>query len=194
MGRIYSGAEKMFAWLGTSPGIIHLFDALSTLREKHGVSPSKAAFGIGREGGIWTIEAARAWEDLLLNAYWYRAWISQELALYKRLIFLAGHIVLDAKMLTGFDETVCVRHVPGLPAKYCNFWIYMGIVQGTQRLKGENIVDILRDLPFRECLLSRDQVYSILSLAIDGPLIVVDYQSSELHVINQFVHAWEKSL
>jgi hypothetical protein len=97
-------------------------------------------------------------------------------------------------MLVGFDETVCVRHVPGLPAKYCNFWIYMGIVQGTQRLKGENIVDILRDLPFRECLLSRDQVYSILSLAIDGPLIVVDYQSSELHVINQFVHAWEKSL
>jgi hypothetical protein len=61
-------------------------------------------------------------------------------------------------------------------------------------MKGQSLVNILSILPRRRCRLRRDRVYSVLSLANEGPNITVDYGSSDLAVYSQILQVCEKSV
>jgi hypothetical protein len=95
--------------------------------------------------------------------------------------------VLDAKFLKVLYDLAPQDYAPRLKS-------YMASILGLKQLKGESLVNILSTLPGRRCKLYRDRVYSVLSLASEGPNITVDYGSSDLAVYLQILEAYEKTL
>jgi hypothetical protein len=70
----------------------------------------------------------------------------------------------------------------------------MNTITGKEQLKGKGLVNILHALPNRRCELLRDRLYSIISLAPEGPKITVDYGSSDCSVYAQVMQACERSM
>jgi hypothetical protein len=116
---------------------------------------------------------------------------TQEIELPTHLQLLIGQFVLDGQAL---DALRIISSPLFSSYEKANISTYMNTITGKERLKGKSLMNILHALPNRHCELRRDRLYSILSLASEGPSITVDYGSSDRSVFFQVMRACEKSV
>jgi hypothetical protein len=171
MGKIYTNAEKVIMWLGSSHG-----------------KASKRLFDTGM----------RKYLDFICsNVYWSRAWIAQEVMLARLPVFMIADRLVPFrgfvkryhcdewsffrratiwrrcrfKLLRQSPDRSCWDSFGVLRAEAGRFFRTMLNVPELPR----NITMLLYDLPNLQCTLAHDRIFSLLELAEEGTRIAVDY-------------------
>jgi hypothetical protein len=155
MGQIYSRAERVVAWLGCCPCMTELFYVFSAAyaifsTERYFSDDTRIIVQAEGFAGLRVIGPVElAWRRTLYkgsggyclvwdNKYWSRAWISQEIALSRRLQLLSGHCEIDVIALTGIGgprETDRSGHDINR-----NFNMYMSMVKGETHLRDAGLI------------------------------------------------------
>jgi hypothetical protein len=176
MGRIYSEADMVIAWLGTGPPA--LADALDVLE---GLFNYKRGFGRGLSGADY-----ETFDLLQKNEYWTRVWIIQECALAKRFELWCGSGKMTSAALVtaihGFESTLGSNTRPHTTDL---------ILYNIMKLRGEfdnlrrpqfSLPTLCEMFPHMQCTDVRDRVYALLSLVSPHELkdfpIHADYSRS----------------
>ncbi|KAL6711277.1 hypothetical protein ACN47E_005808 [Coniothyrium glycines] len=136
MGRIYSGAEEVMAWLGKDTTLASFKSPADTRLEAH----------------------------VNANEYWTRAWITQEVALARRVILMTLDGQLYLKDLPT-DNSYGRRKITDL-------------IMARDLYKGANLLFLLNLFRMKNCHDSRDRIFSLLALCREGHDIQVDYGAS----------------
>jgi hypothetical protein len=74
------------------------------------------------------------------------------------------------------------------------FNTYLEAACGKSAFQKARLIDLLHELPRRESHIPRDRLYSLRSLTSDGASIGVDYDSTNEHVMLQFLNFLKDSL
>jgi hypothetical protein len=176
MGRIYSEAEMVIAWLGTGPPA--LADALDVLE---GLFNYMRGFGRGLSGADY-----ETFDLLQKNEYWTRVWIIQECVLAKRFELWCGSSKMTSAALVtaihGFESTLGSNTRPHTTDL---------ILYNIMKLRGEfdnlrrpqfSLPTLCEMFPHMQCTDVRDRVYALLSLVSPHELkrfpIHADYSRS----------------
>jgi hypothetical protein len=144
MGLIFSHAEAVVSWLGTSPDIVEFLHQSS-----HVEVPPYLAMSFTR------------------NAYWTRAWVTQEIMLAKHVRLMAGDVELPMESLPEYVKSAIGDFVP----RHRN---EMQWGSG----KDMNLYDLLHRFRHQQCEIPRDRIFSLLALCKANSNIEVDYVSS----------------
>jgi hypothetical protein len=194
MGRIYSEAKEVIAWLGyreraalfipTIEGLTpHVFrrsptDIWRQLWYSIGNIEDVYCFGcviLSR----WKLEKfhqmkleSSAFSEAV-SEYWTRAWVTQEVALAKHVRLLVHETELD---LATFNLSKRLNYRVPIP------WSLLQIRSANMRDRNghnEHLVALLCDYHAKKCEIKRDRVYSLLSICREGAELKVDYSLSE---------------
>lgn len=146
MGLIYSRAKEVLSWLGDEKNITGYLEELA----HHLSHPTP-----------------RDWfyHNFINAKYWYRAWITQEIALARKVTLCAGDVELDFALLQSQFHVLPPAITALLPG-------------ATRTLKGRSIIHLLDTFDFKDSYDRRDRIYSLLSLCGDGSDLQVDYNCS----------------
>lgn len=162
MGQIYARCIKVVVWLGR---LSKKFD--------------------GFEGQA---DREELWRGINRNAYWNRAWITQEFVLPQQVL------ILIHKALVSFSEIRAAVHTWHLAA-------ILKIAHMRNRWHDERILPwskkpSLFRIPVldQQCSIPRDRVYSLLSLVREGSRIMVDYDTNALELTHQLLGLWRGPL
>lgn len=191
MGDIYSKATSVIAWLGCDEKIASFFRLVTQLSEE--------THKMGDVVELWKREQAQLqanWSAFWNNAYWKRAWITQEIFLANSVQILAQDARIGLKefkslisIFPWIRETSAASSESSDTARILS--TYLRVMAGEHqehpnkinaKLK-RRLIGLLHFLPFRESHLPRDQIYSLRAIAEDGYLMPVNYETSD----NQFV-------
>lgn len=170
MGIIYKRADTVLAWLGrgSEDSEMALDLLMNGHRDKHDIND-----------GVWAALA-----NLCRRAYWYRAWIIQELLLASKVDLLCGDIKVGWKELehiadfmpsgplelieaSGVAKTLTLAD--SLPFRF--------VKQRAKRQRAD-LRTLLQTYQDSKCIGPRDKVYAMLSLASDcrtSEALVADY-------------------
>lgn len=190
MGLIFSGAEKVNAWLGINPQTTTFFDFWTH------ASRSRSLEDFWKEVWDWK-KIQICWRAFATDGYWSRAWITQEILLAKVLIFMTDEVEIQPRELKGnwwlptylLGKSPDVEwEVPEALIVKCLSILDKGCTPQTP------LVKLIGDYPGRICQDPKDQVYSLLFLACDGDRISVDYRLQESEFCLQLIHAIQSSL
>ncbi|KAI4643618.1 hypothetical protein J4E93_006629 [Alternaria ventricosa] len=139
------------------------------------------------------------------NAYWKRAWVTQEIMLANALVVMAGqHVIGFLSLVHACMYTI--RKIPGdslMEYAYLFFkqqgnhpgdspgrsFVPIGKWQDTHGL-----LALLQWFRGKCCALRRDRIYSLLALCKGGEKVRVDYDGSEFELIRQVLDACEDEL
>jgi hypothetical protein len=201
MGEIYSKAAGVIAWLGCDEKIASFFRFVTRLAEEtHSERDTMA---------IWRREQTRVqanWIAFWTNAYWTRAWITQELFLAKSIQIVAQDVRIGLKevesivsILPSISKTIAASSNGGDTARILS--TYLRVMAGEHEAHSNNtrttlkrrLIDLLHFLPFRASHIPRDQIYSLRAIAEDGHLIPVNYGSSDNQFAEEFCGVLAKS-
>jgi hypothetical protein len=161
MGQIYSNAEEVIIWLGKHSALRDVLSLVFSTFEQ----PGAALYGPKWTHTQESIEVLR--ECILLNEYWNRAWITQEVVLARKKI-LAVH---DQKMrLETFIKGLHIFRIDYEDAR-----AFKQIVTYKGNASADRMIDLLSRFRDKHCSLPRDRIYSLLSICRDGLKIAVDY-------------------
>jgi hypothetical protein len=154
MGRFYEHAQHVVVWLGNDS------DTASFLKEFTKQQTAKIRFN--QLAGI---------KIFCKNAYWQRAWITQEVLLARNISFVAERNEVDLAVLIpalrdylgGFVRSYGYRH----------YQIFYDLLErGAQYSLIENIWRFRQ----KKCLHRRDLIYSLLSVSRLDEALKVDYE------------------
>jgi hypothetical protein len=198
MGSIYSKAQDVVIWLGTSDYITRVFEFCMQLQN---ADPKTAA-------EAWTIWDAAAkisrlrsdWKELATHPYWTRAWITQEVLLGRRCeilvkgqeIELLKSLAALSMLLPGINKRGWATKPQGVSwnADMRIFNTYLEVLCGRREFQQKSLIELLHELPRRQSLIPRDRIYSLLSLASDAASVSIDYARSDqnffLHMLDMF--------
>lgn len=152
MGAIYKNAKHVISWLGRSE---HAAPLLRRIRHEEGPHADE------------TLLPSITWFES--NAYWTRAWITQE-------ILLAQHLIIAAEEDAVIGRTVLeyFRRLPDPLRPHadsqCQTLLRSHVQSQTWTLL--NHLSMFRD---KGCTNPRDKVYSLLSVCRDTEWLKVDY-------------------
>jgi hypothetical protein len=147
MGHIYSCAKRVVSWFG-SDRTISLF--------LHFAKAGKYNYS----GGLHSFH---------LSPYWERAWITQEIALARRISFMACKTILDSDQLPILPGKVVLEEW----TKLMEFLTYLRTIP-----RKTPLFQLLSRSLDKKCQSPRDRVFSLLALCWDGVNVDVDYTSS----------------
>jgi hypothetical protein len=173
MGQIYSCAHTVFIWLGCDVNMAPFLSFISTLVREAPKNPTTMA---KYARTYWyrehTKEVATSWLCFAGNAYWTRAWITQELFLAKSLRMVTGSVELGTAELQAIRMLFLpvLEKIVGteyLQVRASQLQVYLQIMAGDNRLqfkKGAQeivyrMIDLLFTLRGRACEHPRDQFY-----------------------------------
>lgn len=168
MGQIYTDAAEVFVWLGNESGLDRLFDFSTPFYQQYIAqiqSTSARRAGLHRLSGGHPEEVITCFERLLTHAYWWRAWIAQEVLLAQRVYILNGTKWVDFNLLCHVAYSIrYLAHVQrGIlyTSPAMEFW--------ERKQKGEVTMRRAQVFAFdwiwrAECYDARDRLYSILAL------------------------------
>jgi hypothetical protein len=158
----------------------------------------------------WNREQTRLlredWVALRTSVYWTRTWISQEIFLAKSSRVLAedteaGIAELNAiVLLFSILEKIVPRSSQAVnteqqESKTQMIRTYMRSMAGEKSINTRKpMIDLIYALRGRECQYSRDQIYSLRSIAHDGDCFIVNYGATDADWLLQFIHKLHKSL
>jgi hypothetical protein len=212
MGQIYSRASTVLGWLGCDKEIERFCKFLIRLAAQ--------APGHEKEARkIWGKQSSEnyytCWVALWNNAYWRRAWVTQEIFLAQSFQLLAQETVLGtaecrflSKLSYYLGDISGIRKSKFAPSEESSerlrrFEKYLKPMTRVER--GPNprdnsvsskrtLLGLLHDLAGRQCQIPRDLVYSLLSIADDGARLTVDYGSSDEDFLVNLVKSVQPSL
>ena len=183
MGAIYAAAAHVIIWLGNSKPIADFF---RVWRECDEVK-SSASWWMETRPSLLAVESG--WSLFATHDYWMRAWITQEIAQARSVSLLAQDIELDSRLLKYIVQ------IPWYAAqnRSDSFVCHINIARGRRSLHEKPLLVLLQELPNRHCQIPRDQIYSRLTLAVEGAGVQVNYDISELDTIRTVMRACERS-
>ncbi|KAH7397245.1 heterokaryon incompatibility protein-domain-containing protein, partial [Pyrenochaeta sp. MPI-SDFR-AT-0127] len=198
MGAIYSNAMQVITWLGKKKAMADFFqvwhDAVEVL------DWNETWNGVIEDTTLWKETMAKlsefkeGWCLFTEHAYWTRAWVTQEIALAKRVVLLAGDVELDISLCQHLDRISCFPQWT-VDARFRTLIeiALIGII-GIRRREDESLVSLLEKFPNQHCSVVRDRVYSLRWLSIEGKDIVVDYNLSEPEFMFDLAGTCRKSM
>lgn len=147
MGSIYKQAEEVISWLGNDEPNLRWLDL--------GAGPS-----------LWDILKFRT------LPYWYRAWITQEIALARRVVLMAGPRQVE------LTDPGCSRVLDPVVQLRPSHW---------NTLIGSSLIELLKIFHHHKCSEWQDVVYSLSALCREGRALRIDYTLTReellLHVL-----------
>jgi hypothetical protein len=203
MGDIYSKAVGVIAWLGSDEKIASFFRFVTRLaKETHSKTAAME---------VWKREQVQVqanWTAFWLNAYWTRAWITQELFLANSIQILAQDVRIGRRefksilpLFPWISKTIAAS--PESSSDTIRILsTYLRVMAGEHYESHSNrprialkrrLIDLLHFLPFRESQIPRDQIYSLRAIAEDGYLMPVNYESSDNQFAEDFCRVLNKS-
>ncbi|KAF2452220.1 hypothetical protein P171DRAFT_426588 [Karstenula rhodostoma CBS 690.94] len=208
MGEIYSRAAAVLAWLGNNERAQDFCNFATRLAAEVPCNRKavKAFWWNHRSKAMET-----AWIAFWSNAYWTRAWITQEIFLARSFRLLARETEITVAEFDSILEltfslsTMNVRNVHGSEQsidQLDRFRTYLKIVCSTQgsfdtwrSLPGseKGLWNLLQSFTGRESYIPRDRIYSLISIAEDGGTIPVDYGVPEDEFVVSLVNALRES-
>jgi len=139
------------------------------------------------------------------NAYWKRAWVTQEILLATALKVMAGEHVIDFSSLTH----ACMTTVKMMPADPLKEYAYLLLQRQPNDAKdifsrsfplkekweyAYPLLTLLRYFSGKCCALRRDRIYSLLALCKGGDKIRVDYDGPDNKLIMQVLDAYKEEM
>jgi len=164
MGQIFSHATNVISWMGMNDRVAHF------LRESKGrVSLNVTHPELYRS----------SLRDFFQNEYWGRAWITQEVALARKITFMAADEEADLAPPN-------LRSASKSPNKL-HFEVYSHAWRGT------SLIYLLQHFKLKKCSDSRDRIFSLLGLCGEGALLVVDYEKSHVSLAKRVLRICSRS-
>ncbi|KAI4943934.1 hypothetical protein J4E91_009081 [Alternaria rosae] len=139
------------------------------------------------------------------NAYWKRAWVTQEILLANALVVMAGQHVVGFLSLAH----ACMYTIKKLPEDSLMEYAYLffmqqgkytedspsrSIVQNGKWQDTHGLLALLRWFTGKCCALRRDRIYSLLALCKGGDKIRVDYDGRDVELILQVLDACKEEM
>lgn len=155
----------------------NLYDFLAHIQATAGVSIL----------GLYWIDAIRS--KVVLNEYWERVWIIQELFLTRRLQVVLRHEILSLAqlyegvvfLLSGLDDA--------------NFLKFAFLRKGdVQIAKNKSVAELLRDFAGKKCTIPRNQFYSVFDLCEERNDLTVDYSSNKSDLVHHVLQMSRKKV
>jgi hypothetical protein len=180
MGSIYSKAQEVVAWLGNDPRMSLFFDDLKAFPERSEETSTQLWEDLQRSHP--TKKADPVSPTLpTQNAYWERAWITQEVILAQSLYLCTTEQLINAEKIDTWDPDLFQRDVEGFHSMFLD---HRAVLARHGRLpaddeddKPSHLLESLYDFRTKECLIPRDKVYSLLACSQHGNQIIVDYNA-----------------
>ncbi|KAF2112507.1 heterokaryon incompatibility protein-domain-containing protein [Lophiotrema nucula] len=176
MGNIYWEATQVLSWLGNNK---YTSWFLKLVRENPQFKDLWTCYYLDRyhtSPKVYIDGSQSSLSSLALhfydNEYWKRAWITQEVAMARKLILVSGREELD------FAE---VKERLDLKGDFPN-----------QQLRGMRLQDLLEKFDRKKCANVVDRIYSLASLSHEK--ITVDYTLSREEVFDQTMKSCKDSL
>jgi hypothetical protein len=176
MGNIYAGAQCVLLWLGEAPGLAPSMAMLRT----HG---QNANFNEEQKGLIQY--------HLLNNAYWSRAWITQEIGLARRIIVLGAGEAMPYSTLLRAVKADSSSSSGSLVVQFHPMKIFASI---PRELRDAPLMTLLSRFREKQCSIRSDRIYSLLSLCAEENRFHVDYSLSELDLLVLVLEHCKKAL
>ncbi|KAH7093610.1 heterokaryon incompatibility protein-domain-containing protein [Paraphoma chrysanthemicola] len=154
MGKIYSNATKVISWLGPSRDIQNFFHTI--------LAGSSAAYSAAHKGAFFFYNCN----------YWTRAWITQEFALARHNVLMAGDVDMDRErleLLTGYWRFTRVRSRSPTVQAHLDLLAHM---------HGRSIFLLLHKFWDKKCSHLRDRIFSLSALCYEQSTLQVDYGST----------------
>jgi hypothetical protein len=149
MGHIYSCANRVVSWLGSDYRI--------------------ALFLRFMQAGNYDYAAGR--HSFCTSPYWERAWITQEMALARRISFMACKMILDADRLSTLPSSSVLEWWSELMESFT----YLRTIS-----RETSLFQLLGRSLDKKCQYPRDRIFSLLALCWDGVNVSVDYTISDV--------------
>jgi hypothetical protein len=171
MGRIYSHAQNVVAWLGNDSTIAAF---LAVVKDFH---TSDAEHVSHRYWKTRYLEVSDGYDRIFRHEYWTRAWITQEVILAQgHLTFMAGEAEVRREEMDKFMVFTDLRPMG-------DFWTQFATE------KEHSLLILLHTFQLQKCTVERDKVYSLLSLCDQETFLEVDYDTSELTFVEQVLRS-----
>lgn len=179
MGRIYSQANQVLAWLGAScAAAMQFMDSpgfYDHTRVRRGDSMKKRR---GRH-----IDPPRSWvqqvQPFVQGSYWERLWVQQEIVLARKVVFVAGTTWIEADLLSPLIKGQSVRQ-------------HWALKQAIERAQHErtaerdrtsapdagasvSLIHAINTFSAKQCVEVRDKVYGLQGMVEGDERISVDY-------------------
>jgi hypothetical protein len=162
MGTIYQNAVEVIVWLGDTSvgGIITTAQAAEEVTwpnfEQDGADDGATFWKSGKDdSSLYGIER---------NSLWERAWVTQEIALARKLRLMRRTTEMGHDEITGQDIHGTFGRIP-------IFSKAERVIPGT-----DSLLALLCRFQHQKCSVQRDRIFSLHALCIEGSRINVDYQ------------------
>jgi hypothetical protein len=125
--------------------------------------------------------------------YWNRAWITQEVALVKRLKMLSGNQECALTPWELREEFGGDRTLPLIPT---DSPMSVTVLHGVRGTVGRRLSSFVEALSGKECKIGRDRIFSLLALCQESEClpIQVDYSITDLQVLIDLIHCRQNSI
>jgi hypothetical protein len=211
MGKIYSKATDVLAWLGCDPGAVAFLNFLTRLAAEHPQIEKDARRIWHRES---TKQLQHSYLEFEANEYWTRAWITQEILQAQKFSVLVNQTQIhdpEFEVLALLLPTL-EKMVSKSGRKRESFWrntercfevyiramagyaMHFRLTAGMSHLIEKKLLDLLFFLGPRGCQVPRDRVYSLLAIANDADLVPVDYGMPEHVFISLLLISYNKCM
>jgi hypothetical protein len=193
MGKIYSEAELVVAWLGT---------ATKYTAQWVRALNSTPAWQNDHRGRFerWCEVYFPAIMDLYDSPYWSRVWIVQEYTLARRVIIQCGvYKISDENLDSYFGEAIINGSFTVKKRPYFINTFARNVVNSRRRhhrfKEFRNFGSMIKTFMDSECMDPRDRVYGLLAICDPNELarfsITPDYSKSVLELCSQLIHVFK---
>lgn len=164
MGDVYSKAEEVMVWLGTS------------------TPDDEEAIKAMQEGEASYLLRGFKGASIFDKPYWNRLWIIQEVVLAQKLVILCGSHRIELGTLLQFIERSKLKwNIPTM------------ITKRAQRGRGLDLRTAISKFVRHECTLPQDKVYGITGLVIPEERVPIDYTKEKMEVFTDVLNVLLKS-
>ncbi|KAF1830815.1 HET-domain-containing protein, partial [Decorospora gaudefroyi] len=173
MGKIFWGADLVICWLGRNPEFESVLAAPWYRQNALAVTPRTSQLTLPGK------YVAFCWAK-----YWSRAWVTQEVALAREAVVIAGSQFLALKHVIH----AIVGEAPLSPFQYLSNYIldrrrYTLDPTMSSIVSTWGLLNLLHHFRGTACAIPRDRIYSLLALCREGKRYQVNYDVSEAQVV-----------
>lgn len=200
MGAIFSAAQLVYVWLGKRQG----FD--SSVRDSEG------------SRGATTAQLLSSQNDGMIlyicdNAYWTRAWITQELILAREIVIfmdeesmpfpeLVSKLKAYTRLLSrfprygAFAQYARIAHLRllGRSPMHSSSGQDTPAIDESEDLVGKGLLTLVNHFRDKECGLPQDRIFSLLSICSPSSRIGVNYDLERFEVLRELLAKSSPSL
>ncbi|KAJ0115163.1 hypothetical protein J7T55_001573 [Diaporthe amygdali] len=196
MGRIFSGATNVIAYLGEP--YPYLFESLEFLTVAAGGQQSQID-QLTQSAGCNVTQICHGLISLFNRAWWNRVWTVQEPLRGRKVTFQLGRLEVAAEMIRDAIYNIVTSNVR-TPSAFAELEPTSGETLSTAFTKmamlslsytGTSLLNVLGAFRYRDSADPRDKIYSLMGLLPDTEHIVnIDYTIPPEQLFQDFTLAW----